>query len=113
MNRKCCRTVEKTISVSALLCWLTIISLGQSSGGSYRITSSVVSGGGVSSTGSGSVTVDATSGEPAAVDLLRQSPNSLKGGFWPTTLATTPTAAPATISGQVTTSDGLPLAGAV
>src|SRR5437016_8455300 len=112
MNRKL-HAVGKIVSASILLCWLTLAVLGQSSGGSYRITSSVVSGGGASSTGNSNLTIDATSGEAAAVEQLVQSPQSLKGGFWPTTLVTAPTAANGSISGRIVTNEGTPVSGAV
>src|SRR6266850_688604 len=92
----------------------------QSSGGSFTITSQVVAGGGcgpdgsggcTSSTGSGNLGVDGTVGEPGAVELLREPPYSLRGGFWYATLGATPTAADGNISGLIADSNGIPVAG--
>jgi len=91
----------------------------QSSGGTFTITSQVVAGGGCGPDGSGGcmsstggvLGVDGTVGEPSAVELLRQPPYSLRGGFWYATLGATPTAADGSISGLIGDSNGVPVAG--
>ena len=67
------------------------------SGGKYTITSSVVAGGGGTSTGSGNKTIEGTSGQAAAGGPHSQSPYAHEAGFWPTALsqpAGTPTPTP-------------------
>jgi len=97
-------------------------SVGQSSGGSFAITSQVVAGGGcgpngsggcTQSLGSGNLSLDGTVGEAGAADLSRQSPFSLRGGFWYGTPGATPTAANGTVTGTILDGTGNPLAGAV
>jgi hypothetical protein len=101
-----------------LLCLLAQAALGQSSGGQFQITNSVIAGGGGAScdggancAGSNTLLVEGTAGEAVAGTLLRNPPYSAWSGFYSATLALTPTAAPGLISGQVTSSDGAPLAG--
>jgi len=55
---------------------------GQSSGGNFQITKSVVAGGGDQS-GAGNFSVTGTAGQPAAGALMQQGPFSQTGGFWP------------------------------
>jgi hypothetical protein len=105
-------------SALVLLCLLAQSALGQSSGGQFQITNSVIAGGGGAScdggancTGSNTLLVEGTAGESAAGTLLRNPPYSAWSGFYPSTLTLTPTAAPGIISGQVTSGDGAPLAG--
>jgi len=96
----------------ALLCLAAMTTLGQSSGGTFQVTSSTVAGGGGASTG-GNVKVQGTGGQPAAGGSLSNPPFNIGGGFWPPPPNSSPTAASATVSGQVTTSVGLPVAGVV
>ena len=105
-----------------LICLVPPVVLGQSSGGSFTITSHVAAGGGcgpdgrggcTQSIGSGNLSLDGTAAEPGAAELSRTSPFSLRGGFWYGTLGNTPTAAPASIGGRVTSPDGAPLGGVV
>ena len=103
---------QPAFSVLAFVCISALTTLGQSSGGTFRVSSSTVAGGGGTSSG-GSVRVDGTAGQPAAGGLLRNPPFSVSSGVWPSTQGSTPTAAPATISGQVATVAGAPLAGVV
>jgi hypothetical protein len=100
---------KKAVLIIALLFSFSV-AFGQS-GGSFRITSSVIAGGGGPSTGSGNLSVESTVAQPDAVDLMRQPPFSLRGGYQYATLGLTPTAAPAVISGQLATRNGAGLAG--
>lgn len=82
------------------------------SGGSFTLEQSVIAnGGGVSADPGNTYKVEGTIAQPAAGTLMRQPPYSQTGGFWPAALALAPTAAPARISGRITTADGLPVAG--
>jgi Calx-beta domain/Domain of unknown function (DUF4214) len=58
-----------------------------SSGGSYKITSTVIAGGGGSSTGSGNKSIEGTTGQSAAGGPRSGGSISHDAGFWPTTLA--------------------------
>jgi Carboxypeptidase regulatory-like domain/Domain of unknown function (DUF4214) len=110
------------VVLSTLLVFGSInTSLGQSSGGSFTITSQVVAGGGcgpdgsggcTSSVGAGNLVVDGTAGEPGANDLFRQPPFSGRSGFWYTTLGLTPTAANGNVSGRIVDAGGHPVEGA-
>ena len=60
--------------------------MSQSSGGNYKITSSVVAGGGGASTGSGSKVIEGTTGQSLAGGPLTGPSKSHFSGFWPTTL---------------------------
>src|SRR5437660_10493073 len=102
MKRKHCALI--------LIISLAATALGQSSGGTFTITSQVVAGGGcgpdgsggcTSSIGSGNLSLDGTSAEPGAADVSRQSPFSLRSGFWYTGLGNTPTATNGNISGRI------------
>jgi hypothetical protein len=79
------------------------------SGGPYDLSHNVIASGGEQSTG-GTLKVVGTIGQPVAGTVSTGSPYSLRGGFW-SAPPLTPTAAPATISGQVTTAEGNPLGG--
>jgi hypothetical protein len=59
----------------------------QSSGGPYRITSSVVAGGGNAGTGSSNKKIEGTAGQAVAGGPQTGSTLSHVSGFWPTTLA--------------------------
>jgi len=94
----------------------------QSSGGSFTLTSHVVAGGGCApdgsggctqSIGSGNLSVDGTVAEPGAIELVRQPPYSLRGGFWYGTEVATPTATNGKVIGRIVDSNGNPVAGAV
>lgn len=109
--------------VLAVFCGLTITAAGQSSGGSFTITNSVVAGGGCGSDGAGgcipstnsptnSFTVEGTPGEAGASDLSRNPPYSERGGFWYGNLSASPTAADGNISGRITDEEGNPIEGA-
>jgi hypothetical protein len=104
-------------SALVLLCLLAQAALGQSSGGQFQISNSVIAGGGGAScdgancTGSNTFSVEGAAGEPGAETLLRNPPYSAMSGFYPATLTLTPTAAPGLISGQITSVDGAPIAG--
>jgi len=80
-------------------------------GGSYDLSKNVVASGGGSSSGS-SFTLNGTTAQPAAGTLVGKPPFSQVGGFWQAA-NNQPTAAPATISGKVTTTTGAPLGGVV
>jgi hypothetical protein len=84
----------------------------QSSGGSFQMTQSVVANGGDQSSG-GNMVVSGTAGQAGAGTRLEQMPFSQTGGFWPGTLTSSPTAAPASISGQAIRANGAPLGGVV
>lgn len=112
------------IVISVLLTLMSsVTAFSQSSGGSFTITSHVAAGGGCGldgsvgctpSIGSGNLVVTGTAAEPGAADLSRQSPYSLRGGFWYTTLgANTPTATNGKVSGRILDETGLPVEGAV
>lgn len=99
----------------------TFAAFGQSSGGTFTITSQVVAGGGcgpdgsggcTQSIGSGNLSLNGTAGESGASELSRQSPFSLRSGFWYATLGATPTAANGNVSGRIVDSDGNPVEGA-
>ena len=99
---------------------LALNAFGQSGGGSYQVTSSVIGGGGGASCDGlapcgGSNTffkVEGTAGEPAAGDqLLRNPPYSHRAGFWYSTLGLTPTAADGAVSGRITDQNGKPVEG--
>jgi len=64
-----------------------LAALAQSSGGNYKITSSVQAGGGGTSVGSGNKVIDGTAGQTGAGGPLSNGSVSHDGGFWPTTLA--------------------------
>jgi Carboxypeptidase regulatory-like domain/Domain of unknown function (DUF4214) len=91
------------------------------SGGSFTITSQAVVGGGCSpngsggcqqSSGSGNLVLNASIGESGANDLSRQSPFTVRGGFWYGTLGATPTAANSNISGRIVDPNGRAIEGA-
>jgi hypothetical protein len=88
---------------------------GQSSGGSFQITNSVISSGGANSTDgtANGLAHESTIGEHAAGTLLRNPPFSLTSGFRPANVGLIPTAASVTISGQILTSNGVALGGVV
>jgi hypothetical protein len=113
---------SRIVFLSALLLVINAsAAFSQSSGGNFTITSQVVAGGGCGPDGSGGCTqsiggnfaANGTTAEPGAADLSRQSPYSLRSGFWYADPGNTPTAAPASISGQVTGANGAPLGGVV
>jgi hypothetical protein len=89
---------------------LTLSANGQSSGGSFQITQSVIANGGGQSAG-GNLALVGTTGQPALGSTQPNAPFSIIGGFWAESSPSLPTAAPASISGRVTTSEGFPLAG--
>ncbi len=94
-------------SVLSLLFWLTLIplSVAAQTGGSYDLSHAVIASGGGSNSTSGNLTVDGTSGQPAAGTISTSGGFSLRGGFWAfQTLA--PTAAVVSVSGRVLTADG-------
>lgn len=101
----------RLVIVNFTLALLTLAVYGQSSGGSFRITQSVVANGGETSAGGGNLTVDGTAGQTAAGTRLNNFPFSQTGGFWAESSPSAPTAAPASISGRVVTSEGLSLPG--
>ena len=89
------------------------IPLSAQSGGSFQITNSAVAGGGGDSKDvvSGRFGHQSTVGEHAAGTLLQNPPYSQTAGFWASQVAIGPTAASASISGRILTSDGAALAG--
>ena len=124
MVRKIVRQTHKRGRLIILCGLLTMVNasvvFSQSSGGSFTITSQVVAAGGCGpdgsggctpSIGSGNISLDGTVTEPGAIELLRQSPFSLRGGFWYTTLGATPTATDGSISGRIADDNGQPIAG--
>lgn len=88
-----------------------VASVAAQSGGGFEITEAVIAGGGASSA-DGNFTLDSTFGQPAAGGALSADPFAVTSGFWNYTVLT-PTAAQATISGQVRTADGVGISGAV
>lgn len=71
-----------------------------SSGGNYKITSSVTAGGGGASSGSGSKVIEGTAGQANAGGPIGNGTISHVSGFWPTTLAQptpTPNGGPLTV----------------
>ncbi|PYS34353.1 MAG: hypothetical protein DMF75_06735 [Acidobacteria bacterium] len=113
---------DQRLSLSFLRYWAALLLncsilfnvFAQSSGGSYQLTNSVIAGGGGTSQGtSNGLAQDSTIGEHAAGTLLRNPPFSLTSGYGAANLGLTPTAAPGSISGRITTSDGSPLDGVV
>jgi hypothetical protein len=82
--------------------------LAQSSGGTLKITSSVVGGSGGSASG-GTLTLQGSAGQTSA-GAAKGSTLSVAGGVWPTS-SVGPAAAPGTISGVILTDQGVPLAG--
>ena len=105
--------LNQICSIVLLFSVLASAVLGQSSGGSFRITSSVTAGGGGSNSSGGGFNIDGTVGQPGAGTQTQNPPLSQVGGFWPTTVPVTPTAAAVDLSGKVTTERGIPLAGVV
>lgn len=74
-------------------------------GGTYDLSHNVIAGGGGSQSTGGNFKLDGTVGQPSAGTVSNGGGYNLHGGFW--TLATfTPTAATASISGQIRTADG-------
>ncbi len=80
----------------ALLCFIlsAVGAMAQSGGGNYRITSSVVAGGGGASTGSGNKSIEGTAGQSGAGGPHANSPYSHDAGFWPTTVMAAATPSP-------------------
>ena len=79
-------------------------------GGSYTIEQQVFGNGGSSNpSGGGAYSVAGTVGQSIAGIQSNSANYSIHGGFWQS--AFTPTAAPVTVSGRVTTSDGLGIGG--
>ena len=92
-SKKRTALIVSILSLSLILS--TVAGLAQSSGGPYRITSSVTGSGGSSSSGSGKLAIEGTAGQPAAGGPHGNSPYAHEAGFWPTTLAqATPTPLP-------------------
>lgn len=85
------RNCDKQFLPSSVLVLCLLLSplgaVAQSSGGSYRITSSVVAAGGGTSSGSGGKVIEGTSGQSAAGGPHTGNSVSHFSGFWPTTLA--------------------------
>ena len=75
------------------------------SGGAFTITKSVIAGGGGQNATGGTFSLDGTIGQAVAGTSSSGGTYSLRGGFW-TPQAFTPTAASASISGQIRTADG-------
>src|SRR6266853_661929 len=85
--------IVSILSLSLILS--TVAGVAQSSGGPYKITSSVTGSGGSSSSGSGNLVIEGTAGQPAAGGPHNNSTYAHDAGFWPTTLAqATPTPIP-------------------
>jgi len=75
------------ISLAVLILLTNAISVtAQSSGGNYKVTSSVVAGGGSQSTGSGNKVIEGTAGQSAAGPTSNSNISHV-AGFWPATLA--------------------------
>ena len=107
------RSLGVSLGLAFLVSFNSGAALGQSSGGTFQVTSSVVAGGGGQSSdgANNGLSHQSTIGEHAAGTLLRNFPFSQTAGFQAANFGSVPTAEPATISGQVTTIDGAPLAG--
>src|SRR5436190_9642498 len=91
------------------------IPLSAQSGGNFQISNSVIAAGGGESKDvvNNRFGHQSTVGEHAAGTLLQNPPYSQIAGFWASQAAIGPTAASASISGRIMTSDGAPLGGAV
>ena len=103
---------SRVLIVTLVFLLSTLSANGQSSGGSFQISQSVIANGGGKSS-AGNLSIEGTAGQSALGPRLVNSPFSLTGGFWFESTPSNPTAAPASISGRITTSAGLPLAGAL
>lgn len=78
----------------------------QSSGGSFTLEQTVISGGGATDSTGGNFKIEATIGQPAAGTSSNVLPFDLQNGFW-TAEPLAPTAAEVTISGRILTSNGI------
>jgi hypothetical protein len=89
------------------------IPLSAQSGGNFQISNSVIAAGGGESKDAVNNRFghQSTAGEHAAGTLLGNPPYSQTAGFWASEVAIGPTAAYASISGRILTSDGAALAG--
>ena len=69
---------------SALLCLISapLVPIAAQTGGSFDLRSNVIAGGGNTSTGSGSLQISGTAGQPAAGTPMSGSPFTQTGGFW-------------------------------
>ena len=114
MDHRNVRRANVTLSIAFLLSMNIGPTPGQSSGGSFQITNSVVAAGGGESKDvvNNRFGHESTVGEPAAGTLLGNPPYSQTAGFWASSSGLTPTASSASISGRILTSDGAPLGGA-
>ena len=102
------RKVKRVVSVlvALVLSMAGNTPLSAQSGGSFQITNSVVAGGGgQSKDAANTFSHESTVGEHAAGTLLRNPPFSQTAGLWASNVGLTPTAAPATISGRILSSD--------
>jgi hypothetical protein len=90
------RTILILSTILLALTISTIAGLAQSSsGGPYKITSSVQASGGGTSSASGNISIEGTAGQSAAGGPHNNSPLSHDAGFWPTTSGqATPTPTP-------------------
>lgn len=86
------------------LIFLTANAYGQT-GGSFAITQSVIASGGGQTSSGDAFSLDGTIGQPFAVDTIENPPFAVSSGFWNFTVAA-PTAANASLSGQVRTASG-------
>ena len=108
------RRASVTLIIALLLSMNIGPTPGQSSGGSFQITNSVVAAGGGESKDvvNNRFGHESTVGEHAAGTLLGNPPYSQTAGFWAGSSGLTPTASSGSISGRILTSDGAPLGGA-
>ena len=84
--------IRKSISIPALMIFLSAIVSAQS-GGIFSVTQSVVAGGGGQSVTAGIFSLDYTLGQALAGDMATGSPYEISPGFWP--------ASPSAITGNV------------
>src|SRR5436190_1967583 len=93
--------------ITAILCFVCVSAQAQTSGGTFNITHSVTASGGETMTGTGGFKMDGTVAQPGVGDDMSNPPFVLKSGFWNPLFA--PTAASASIGGQVVNMKGAPI----
>jgi hypothetical protein len=103
---------SKAIVLFIAILVFSSIAGGQSSGGNYAVTQTVVASGGGQNSASGFYALDGTIGQPLAGNALNGSPFAVTSGFWNfSPLA--PTAASVSLSGRILAPNGSGLKNAV
>jgi len=103
------RTINFAVNflVGSVLLFAAVYSVTAQSAGAYDDSHNVIAGGGGSKSVSGSLSIDATIGQPQAGTVSTGGNFNLRGGFWAyQTLM--PTAAPVSITGRVASSATVP-----